>query len=212
MKNEKTLGSIAIAKVNAVLEPAWRSVVPIFRVGDVHEPEAFGSAVLIELAGQRFLVTARHVVDEHLKSRIHTVGASGYVVITGDFFCASESGLDVAVLRLEGDLKDELADHVFLTEADILPADQYDGVNLVALISRQPVQGKPPDQEGANSLLFGGCQCLVAFRRNPAWVLPQKALPGWPVRIEGDGARSAWNERRRDVCRQSQAGQCRQGS
>lgn len=145
MKNEKTLGSIAIAKVNAALEPVWRSVVPIFRVGDVREPEAFGSAVLIELAGQRFLVTARHVVDEHLKSRIHAVGASGYVVITGDFFCASESGLDVAVLRLEGDLKDELADHVFLTEADILPADQFDGVNLMTLI------GYPASRSKVNS-------------------------------------------------------------
>jgi hypothetical protein len=78
MKNEETLGSIAIAKVNTALQPLWRSVVPIFRVGDVREPEAFGSAVLIELAGQRFLVTARHVVDEYLKSRIHTVGASGF--------------------------------------------------------------------------------------------------------------------------------------
>ena len=63
-------------------------MIPIFKVGDVLEPEAFGGAALIELVGQRFLVTARHVVDEYLKSRVHTVGASGYVVITRDFFCA----------------------------------------------------------------------------------------------------------------------------
>jgi hypothetical protein len=52
----------------------------------------------------------------------------------------------VAVLRLEGDLRGELAGHVFLTEADILPADQYDGINLLTLIgypgSRSKVNSK----------------------------------------------------------------------
>jgi hypothetical protein len=30
MKNEKTLGSIAISEVNTALEPMWRSVIPLF--------------------------------------------------------------------------------------------------------------------------------------------------------------------------------------
>jgi len=52
----------------------------------------------------------------------------------------------VAVLRLEGDLKDELANQVFLTEADILPAHQYDDVNLVTLV------GYPGSRAKANRL------------------------------------------------------------
>lgn len=135
MKNKKTLGSIAIAKVNAALEPMWRSVIPLFKAGEaVGQPVAFGSAILIELGGQRFFVTNRHVVDEYLKSAIYAAGASGFAPITGDFFCTPEADTDVAVLRLEGDLNDQLAGEVFLLEADVLAADQYEGVNLLTMV------------------------------------------------------------------------------
>jgi hypothetical protein len=60
----------ASASFNPALGPLSRSVIPMFKVGDVGQPEAFGSAVLIELEGQQFLATARHVVDEHMESRI----------------------------------------------------------------------------------------------------------------------------------------------
>jgi hypothetical protein len=149
MKNEKTLGSIAISEVNTALEPMWRSVIPLFRGGTVGQPEAFGSAVLLELGGRRFLVTDRHVVDEHSKSTIHAAGALGFVPVTGEFFCTPEAESDVAVLRLEGDLLHELANQVFLSEADIFPADEYNGVNHLTLV------GYPASRSKENRLTRG---------------------------------------------------------
>jgi len=135
MKNEKALGSVAISEVNTALEPMWRSVIPLFTGREATgRPVAFGSAVLVEFGGQRFLVTNRHVVDEYLTSTIFAWSGAGFVAITGDFFCTPETDSDVAVLRLAGDLNDQLADQVFLSEADILPADEYDGVNHLTLV------------------------------------------------------------------------------
>jgi hypothetical protein len=73
-------------------------------------------------------------IDEHLESTIYAAGAAGFVPVTGEFLCTPEAKSDVAVLRLEGGLNDELAGQVFLSEADILPADQYDGVNYLTLV------------------------------------------------------------------------------
>ena len=73
-------------------------------------------------------------IDEHLESTIYAAGAAGFVPVTGEFLCTPEAKSDVAVLRLEGGLNDELAGQVFLSEGDILPADQYDGVNYLTLV------------------------------------------------------------------------------
>lgn len=175
MKNEKTTGSIAIARINDALKPLAGSIIPIFRAGSGSRPEAFGSAVLVELAGQRFLLTARHVVDEHLKSPIYVAGTSGFVAIEGEFFCTPEAGHDVATLRLDGDLASELGQHPYLSEADILPADHYDGCNHLTLIGYPASRARDNRQAkrvrtqcysiGVRVLSLAGTTLRGAFRR-----------------------------------------------
>lgn len=176
MKNEKTAGSIAIARINKALNPLSGAVIPIFKVGNVAQPVSFGSAVLIELTGQQFLITNRHVIDENKVSSIYVAGRSGFVVVEGKFFSTPEADEDVAVLRLEGKLKDELAKHTFLSETNVLPVDRYDDRNHLTSVGYPATQSKEKRQTkavrttgysvGANILSVAGTTIRGSFRRS----------------------------------------------
>jgi hypothetical protein len=56
---------------------------------------------LIEISGDTFLCTAKHVIDDNTKSTLYVDGPSKMEVLKGDFYVMAE--VDVAVLKLTPD-------------------------------------------------------------------------------------------------------------
>src|SRR3546814_808914 len=73
-------------------------VTPIFDVNEKREAELLGSAVLIEIAEEFFLCTAKHVIDDNKDSTLYTDGPAEFAILEGDFYASQEH--DIAVLKL----------------------------------------------------------------------------------------------------------------
>jgi hypothetical protein len=70
----KSAGEILINEVDEAVESLKRCVTPIFDVNEELEAELLGSAVLIEVGGEAFLCTAKHVIDGNACSTLYIHG------------------------------------------------------------------------------------------------------------------------------------------
>lgn len=82
-----------VAAARAKFGPA---VHPIYRAHRNGRPTLFGTCFGLALDGQRYLVTAAHVVDEIAKDGGYVVGNGQLVQLLGDFYCTAtpEAGRD----------------------------------------------------------------------------------------------------------------------
>lgn len=94
----KPAGQILIDEARQAIDALKGCVTPIYDVNDKLEAELLGSAVLIEVSGETFLCTAKHVIDDNKNSPLYIDGPTKFEVLEGDFYSSKEH--DVAVLKL----------------------------------------------------------------------------------------------------------------
>jgi hypothetical protein len=94
----KSAGEILTDEIRLAIEALKSCVTPIFDVNEKGEAELVGSAVLINISGNIFLCTAKHVIDANAKSTLYIDGSSKMEVLVADFYATE--GLDVAVAKL----------------------------------------------------------------------------------------------------------------
>lgn len=75
------------AAVAAAKEKFAPAVHPIYRADRNGRPTLFGTCFGLALDGQRYLVTAAHVVDDIAKDGGYVVGDAQLVPLLGDFYC-----------------------------------------------------------------------------------------------------------------------------
>jgi hypothetical protein len=97
----KGAGTILVDEIGAAVEALKSCVTPIFDANYNGEAELLGSAVLIEILGDAFLCTAKHVIDGNAKSTMYVDGPSKMEILEGNFYATA--GLDAAVLKLTTD-------------------------------------------------------------------------------------------------------------
>lgn len=98
----RSAGQILSEEMRETIDPLKDCVTPIFDVNEKREAELLGSAVLIEVAGDIFLCTAKHVIDGNVKSTLYIDGPSALEILAGDFQ-TSGAEHDIAVLKLSAE-------------------------------------------------------------------------------------------------------------
>lgn len=94
----KPAGHILTDEARHAIDAVKGCVTPIFDVNEKREAELLGSAVLIEIAEEFFLCTAKHVIDDNKDSTLYTDGPAEFAILEGDFYASQEH--DIAVLKL----------------------------------------------------------------------------------------------------------------
>jgi hypothetical protein len=94
----KSAGEIIGNEITDAVAAFKSCVTPIFDVNDKLEAELLGSAVLIEVASETYLCTAKHVIDMNANSSLYTDGSAQFEMLLGGFLSSEEH--DVAVLKL----------------------------------------------------------------------------------------------------------------
>lgn len=94
----ESAGAIIAKEIGEAVDALKSCVTPIFSMNEKREAGLLGSAVLIAAAGETFLCTAKHVIDENANSTLYIDGPSKLEILEGDFHCSEEH--DVAVLKL----------------------------------------------------------------------------------------------------------------
>jgi hypothetical protein len=96
----RSAGQILSEEIHEAIAKLQNCVTPIFSMNENSEAKLLGSAVLIELAGNVFLCTAKHVIDENAMSTLYIDGPTSLEILTGDFFRSSDDQ-DIAALQLK---------------------------------------------------------------------------------------------------------------
>lgn len=94
----KPAGHILTDEARHAIDAVKGCVTPIFDVNEKREAELLGSAVLIEIAEEFFLCTAKHVIDDNKDSTLYTDGPAEFEILEGDFYASQKH--DIAVLKL----------------------------------------------------------------------------------------------------------------
>ncbi|MBI1393906.1 MAG: hypothetical protein GC152_14305 [Alphaproteobacteria bacterium] len=108
---------ILLREIRGAIDNLKQSVTPIFDANEKSEASLLGSAVLIEVAGDVFLCTAKHVIDESISSTLYIDGPSRLEPLEGDFYSTDDH--DVAVLKLSSSQTQTLHKYVPLNEDQI---------------------------------------------------------------------------------------------
>ena len=137
---DQRINKVVAASANVLL----RHVIPLFSIRPGERPELIGTSLLVEKAGNHFLVTARHVAD-HL---VVPYGLSYYVATS-------------AIHRVVGS--------VLHTQShpDVLPADRYD----VAIIKLPPTALLPGVEVSKLSLPFESLQAFQFPRHSKQYLV-----------------------------------------
>ena len=129
----KSAGEIVINEARQAINAVNGCVTPIFDVNEKLEAELLGSAVLIEVADEIFLCTAKHVIDKKNKSTLYIDGASKFEILEGNFHSSAEH--DVAVLRLTSAQIEALNRYVPLGADNIANQEQASACKYVEFLS-----------------------------------------------------------------------------
>jgi len=113
----KNPGEILLDEIRVAIDCQKSCVTPIFDANDKSEAALLGSAVLIEVASETFLCTAKHVINENINTTLYIDGSSRLEPLEGDFFSTEDH--DVAVLELSPSQIQTLQKYVPLKEERI---------------------------------------------------------------------------------------------
>ena len=98
-----------------------RSVASIYAVKENLKPTHLGSSTLLEIDGHRILLTAAHIIDEHVKTNLYVAAGGKLIPLTGDFFVSQKlrgralDHFDIAFTKLSPGLIEAFGD-VFVPE------------------------------------------------------------------------------------------------
>jgi hypothetical protein len=110
-------GRILIEEIAETIDALKGCVTPIFNANEKGEAELLGSGVLIEVAGQIFLCTAKHVIGANERCTLNIDGPSKLEILAGNFY-TSDAERDMAVLKLTPEQVE------FFQKYSPLPADK----------------------------------------------------------------------------------------
>jgi len=94
----KNPSEILLEEIRDAIDSLKLCVTPIFDADEKSRAALLGSAVLIEVADEIFLCTAKHVIDENINTTLYIDGSSRLEPLEGDFYSTEDH--DVAVLKL----------------------------------------------------------------------------------------------------------------
>src|SRR3546814_10116916 len=96
----KPAGHIVTDEARHAIDAVKGCVTPIFDVNEKREAELLGSAVLIEIAEELFLCTAKHVIDDNkdstLRSEEHTYELQSLMRISYAVFCLKKNHIQIS--------------------------------------------------------------------------------------------------------------------
>ena len=97
----KSAGQYLIEEAREAITELQTCVVPLFNADEDGKAQLLGSAILVDVEGEIFLCTAKHVLDECKKDRsyLYIAGPTELEPLSGSFR-VSNDGLDSAVLKL----------------------------------------------------------------------------------------------------------------
>ncbi len=110
-------GQILMSEIRNAVDQLKGCLTPLCDVNDKGEAELLGSAVLIAFAGETFLCTAKHVIDQNQISTLYFDGPSKLEILEGDFQVSAEH--DTAVLKLSPAQASAFSKYRPLTENEI---------------------------------------------------------------------------------------------
>ena len=125
----KTLQEIVRERLKESSEAAVKrfrdAVKPIYGVTSRGYPDQIGSALLLELDGGRFLLTAAHVIDWNAPTTLY-LGADNFALLQFEALATAAPGgdrgndhADFAVARIDAGLSSRLSGSKFITEGEI---------------------------------------------------------------------------------------------
>lgn len=113
--------------VDAALQKYKDSIFPIYGVRKGGIPDHIGSAFIIQISQQKFLITAAHVIDHKVDTELFILGNNDFVHIHGDFISTTapdgdrlKDFYDFAISRIPEDVFSILGAVGFIDESDIL--------------------------------------------------------------------------------------------
>jgi hypothetical protein len=150
------IASFLTERLEARLSRVKDVTVPVFLEG--RYPTAIGSAVLLEIGGEHFAITAGHVTDWRTRGTMYLGGGEHPIVLDGSLTTTVHpSGkrkadkLDVSVIRLADETTGALQVHNFLRWSEIYgrleaPPDEY-FITAGFPVTRQRIILDPPGVE-----------------------------------------------------------------
>jgi hypothetical protein len=99
-----------------------RSIASIYAVKENLKPTHLGSSTLLEIDGHCILLTAAHIVDEHVETSLYVAAGGMLMPLRGDFFVTQKlrgralDHYDIAFTKLPPDLIEAFGD-VFVPES-----------------------------------------------------------------------------------------------
>lgn len=130
---EKTnsINEIIRARINKCSDKAAKkfinSVRPIYGASINGNPIHIGSCLLLQVDGNKYIVTAAHIIDENKTSSLYIGGKHELVLIEGDFLCTSrpdgdrsKDHYDFALMKLNSDLVKKIGYKHYCSENELV--------------------------------------------------------------------------------------------
>lgn len=169
MKNKEKADELSEARIKLnqcqenILSEYKNSVRAIYGSTEQGAPVHIGSCVLIEALGSKFLVTAKHVLDEGERTSLYVDGSSELVLIEGTQYFAScaadvasgkeikrKDKIDVSVMSLSARMIEELGDVGYIGEEQVYTEQNWPDSKLCTLIGYPNSQNKKVDMVSKN--------------------------------------------------------------
>lgn len=156
----QSTGEIIGNEITDAVAEFYGCVTPIFAVNEKREPMLFGSAVLIAVANEVYLCTAKHVIDGNAVSSLYVDGTVQLEIFEGEFYCSTEH--DVAVAKLTPVQVKTLRKYVPLGTDDIAAQLETLASKYVAFIGYPETKNRPVYRRNqiARHMQLNGCKPL----------------------------------------------------
>lgn len=137
----RAAGEIIMRDIRDAIDCLKSCVTPIFDANEKREAELLGSAVLVRVNGEVFFCTAKHVIDDNVKSTLYVDGCSELETLEGDFYSSKDH--DVAVLKLSPSQIQALSKYVPLEEDRIGNHGQISNCQYVEFMGFPESKNRP---------------------------------------------------------------------
>jgi hypothetical protein len=171
----KRAGEILSGEFHQAIDKLRDCVTPILRADDHGRARSLGTGFLIRLAGETFLCTAKHVIDENVNATLYIDGPSKLEPLEGEFYVTAEH--DVAVLRLTPEQISTVSKYTSLGPDEIANDTQAEACRYIEFL------GYP---ETKNRKIYGENKIKGQIY----------ALGGTPIEITPTRVRVAFNRKR----------------
>jgi hypothetical protein len=155
----KSAGEIIATEIGEAVEALKGCVTPIFDVNENGEAELLGSGVLIKIADDTFICTAKHVIDEGANSTLYIDGPSKMEILEGDFYGSKEH--DVAVLKLTPEQTKNFQKYTALRPDQIASPGKASACKYVELVGFPETQNRRVYQQNKIKGLIYSVGCAV---------------------------------------------------